>query len=487
MTDLATMVGNLNLGNIAASFSMEESNIYDSFLIKYSNKDFLSKFLNVCLYQADFSVVAGINKNSEVIKHFKHFLNALAEDIRASSSANIQQKPILNTISTFKKILEIKEDPAARLLTYDTVDKHFHNVDIYCSKVIENVKNTRLSNFQQFKSELEDIHRLIHIYSELKHIKVVSNELDFLKQESSNADASALNLLKNYKNVIQKAYSIFSTLKSVADDEDIEKYLEFYDESSNPAVCSSLFKYLSRAFNFFKSGYTLLDDNLEGIESGSVYMISAASNHGKSLFLINLMRNVILCPLNKFEPNDIILFITLEDDAYRVYRRLLSIFGNISTKLAKRLFVHCSSIIRETKDIDIKSKNVEQEINRLISNITQKAIYSTTKGRCRLGLIYSNTHDYSMTDVSNFIDKKKAEGFNVKAVFIDYLDYMAPSSSGIKDKDGSSYNSQGEITKEMKLVAREYGIPVITVDLAVVKFREFGGSPSRTIPSQALV
>ena len=67
MTDLATMVGNLNLGNIAASFSMEESNIYDSFLIKYSNKDFLSKFLNVCLYQADFSVVAGIYRFADCL------------------------------------------------------------------------------------------------------------------------------------------------------------------------------------------------------------------------------------------------------------------------------------------------------------------------------------------------------------------------------------------------------------------------------------
>jgi len=458
---LLNIVEKLNISNTTIS---QESTIYDSFLIKYTNKEFFSKFLNVCLYQADLSAISGINKNSEIIKYFKTFLNLLSEDIRSSTSINIQQKPLLSTINTLKKVLDIKEDPAARLLTYDTIDKHFQNSsNLFCSKVIEHVKENRISNFQTFKSELEDISKLIQVYTELKQLKLIFDELDFLKQESSSDNLSALNLLKNCKNIITKAHSIFSTLKSVGDDEEIEKYLEFYDESSNQTVVGNLFKYLTKSFNFFKTGYRLLDENIDGIESSSVYIVSAASNNGKSLYLINLMRNIILNDLNKFESNDIILFVTLEDDIYKVYRRFLSIFGNISTKLAKKLFVHCASIIQESKDIDIKFKNIEHDINRLFEKITQKAIYNTTKGRCRLGLIYSNNQDYTMSDVSRFIDKKKTEGLNVKAVFIDYLDYMLPSNATIKDKEGSQYSSHGQIVKEMKLVGREYGIPIITV------------------------
>jgi len=460
LNDLSTIYEQLNLNNNIVS---QEATLYDSILVKYSNKDFFSKFLNICLYQADFSVVAGINRNSEIIKYFKSFLILLAEDIKSTSSINIQQKPILSAINTLKKILDIKEDPAARLLTYDTIDKHFSNVGIFSSKIISNVKENRISNFQIFKSELEDIIKMIQVYNELKQVKLVLDELDFIKQESHSDDQSALNLLKNCKTIITKAHSIFSTLKSVGDDDEIEKYLEFYDESSNKLVISNLFKYLSKSFNFFKTNYKLLDDNIDGLESSSVYLISAASNNGKSIFLINLMRNVILNKLNKFESNDMILFITLEDDIYKVYRRFLSIFGNISTKIAKKLFVHCSSIIQESKDIDIKFKSIEQNINRLFEKITQKAIYQTTKGRCRLGLIYSNDQSYTMLDVSRFIDKKKAEGYNVKAVFIDYLDYMLPSNATVKDKEGSQYSSHGAIVKEMKLVSREYGLPIITV------------------------
>ncbi len=461
--NVLSFVENLNSSN---NISSQEVTIYDSFLVKYTNKDFFSKFLNVCLYQSDFSAIAGINKNSEIIKFFKSFLNSLATDVRDTNSINIQQKPLLNTISTIKKILEIKEDPAARLLTYDTVDKHFQGTNLFCSKIIKHVKENRITDFQLFKSELDDVVRLIQVYIELKQLKVVLDELDFLKHESSATDLSALNLLKNCKTIITKAHSIFSTLKSVSDDDELTKYLEFYDESSNQNVIPNLFKYLSKSFAFFKSGYKLLDESVDGIESSSVYIISAASNNGKSLFMINLMRNVILHQLNKFEENDTILFITLEDDIYKVYRRFLSIFGNISTKLAKKLFVHCASLIQESKDIDIKFKNIEHDINRLFEKITQKAIYNTTKGRCRLGLIYSNDQDYTMADVSRFIDKKKAEGCNVKAVFIDYLDYMSPSNSNIKDKDGSNYSAHGQIVKEMKLVSREYGLPIVTVNLS---------------------
>jgi hypothetical protein len=461
---LMSIVDSFQQSTSLTSFTNEESTIHDSFLIKYANKDFLSKFLNICLYQADFSSIAGIGKNTEIIKHFKMFLNSVADDVKHSSSINIQQKPLISSINMLKRILDIKEDPAARLLTYDTVDKHFQNLDIFSSKIVETVKNNRISNFQTFKSELDDLHKLIQVYTELKQVKLISEELDFLRQDSVRTDSSPLNLLKNYKNVIQKAYSIFSTLKSVSNEDELEKCMVFYDESGTDSIINSLFKYLSKSFNFYKTGYKLLDDNVEGLESSSVYLISAASNNGKSLFMINMLRNVILEPSNKFEPNDMLLFVTLEDDIYKVFRRFLSIFGNISTKLAKKLFVHCASIIQETKDIDIKFKNTEQEIKQLLSSIIKKTIYTATKGRCRFALVYSNNQDYTALDISKFIDKQKAEGINVKAVFIDYLDYMLPSNASIKDKEGSQYSAHGQIVKELKLVGREYGIPIVTVN-----------------------
>lgn len=444
------------------TFNVPETSIYDSLLVKYTNKDFLKKFINVCIYQSDFNV-AGLSNNTEVIKYFRGFLKDLSDDVKTSNSINIQQKPLNNMIHIIRKILDIREDSLGKLLTYDTVTKHFNTADIQCSKVLEDVKLNRIPNVQVFKSELEEITKNIQVYSEMKQVKLIFTEQDFLRSEMSKSDISPLNFLKDYKNHVINAYSQFSSLKSIMNEEDHEKYLEFYDETSLPKITENLFKYLSKSFNFYKSGYSLLDDNVDGIESGAVYIISAASNNGKSLYMVNLIRNMMLDVKNSFEPTDIILFITLEDDIYKVYRRFLSIFGNINTKIAKKLFVHCSSIIKESRDIDIKFKTVEQEINQLLEKITTKTIHTATKGRCRLGMIYSNESDFSMKDVEMFIDNKKAEGFNVKAVFIDYLDYMVPNNQMVKDKEGSEYSAHGQIVKEMKLTAREYGVPVITV------------------------
>jgi hypothetical protein len=451
------------LDNLNLNVQSDEITIYNSFLLKYANKDFFIKMFNVCLYQADFSSISGISKNAEVIKFLRTFLNDLNSDIKNTNIVNIQVKPLAHTISIIRKILDIKEDPTARLLTYDTVNKQFNNLDPFCAKLIETTKQIKIDNFQQFRSELEDIIKEIEVYNELKQIKIIAEEIDALKQESTRNDVSPLNLLRNFKDIIQKGYGIFSTLKTVSNDDEIEKYLEFYDESSTPNITSNLVKYLTKSFSSFVTGYTLLDQNIDGIESSSVYLISAASSNGKSLFVMNILRNIIMNPKNKFEPNDIILFVTLEDDVYKVYRRFLGIFGNINPSLSKKLFKHCSAIIQETKDIDIKFKNVEADIKKLVTKITNNSIHTVTKGRCRLGLIHSNSLNYTMSDITRVIDRKKAEGYNVKAVFIDYVDMMKISNPVNSKENNDEYVTHGKIVQEMKVVCREYAIPVVSI------------------------
>jgi hypothetical protein len=237
---ISSILDNLNL-----NVQNDEVTIYNSFLLKYVNKDFFVKMFNVCLYQADFSSISGISKNTEVIQFLRVFLNDLVNDIKSTNIVSIQVKPLLHTISIIKKTLDIKQDPTARLLTYDTINKQFNNLDPFCSKIIETTKSIRIDNFQKFRSELEDIIKEIEVYNELKQIKIIAEEIDALKQESTRNDVSPLNLLRNFKDIIQKGYGIFSTLKTVSNDDEIEKYLEFYDESSTPNITSNLVKYFA--------------------------------------------------------------------------------------------------------------------------------------------------------------------------------------------------------------------------------------------------
>lgn len=455
---------NTDLANMNLDTSMpQDSNLYDMILVKYANKDFIAKFINVCLYQSDFSAVSGINNNSQIIKYFKGFLTQLTDDVRNTSSFSIQQKPIISSINLVKKILDVKDENTARLVTYDSVGHHFNTVDMFSSKILEYVQTNRISDFQKYKNELNELIASIEVYNELKKVKILFSEMDYLRQQSQNPSTSPLNFIKDYRNHIQNAYLQIGSLKNLTKDNNDDNYVEFYDETCNDQIQTKLFSFFSTKYSFYKTNYPIFDDNLEGLESGAVTIISAASNNGKSLLMMNILRNVVINPKNTFEPNEMILFITLEDDIFKVYRRFLSIFGNINTKITKQFFVQCAHLIQENKDIDIKLKTIEQEIKHLTSFITNKAIHEHTKGRCRIGILQPKEPGFNMTKAERMIDTLKAEGKIVKALFIDYIDHMTTNDISLKDKDGSNYVSHGQIVNDMKDCARNYGIPVLTV------------------------
>jgi len=442
-----------------------DKSIHDSFLSKYANVEFLGKFLNICLYQSDFSAIAGINSNAEIIRYFKVFLKSLGEDIKSIKNVSINSptKPFLDTITFLTNLLNIKEDITGRLISYDTVNNHFPNLNPFTKQILATVISTRIDNFQKFKSELEDVSKLITVYHELKQVKFISEELEVLKVEANNNNVSPLNLLKIYKEIIHKAYNTFSTLKTVSEGDESSKYLEFYDETCLDETSDKLLKYLSESFNFYSSGYQLLDKYIDGIESTATYLISAASNNGKSLFMLNMMRKLIMHDLNEFKSNDMILFITLEDDIYKLFRRIMCVFGNINPKLAKKLFVSSSNLIKTLAETDIQLTSVKQQVKELLEKIIEKAIHSTTRNKCRVGLIHSNRMDYCCNDIVRFIDKKRIEGITVKICFIDYLDMMQPSSTVSGSKGFNDYDNQGEIMKEMRNLGKDYHIPVLTV------------------------
>jgi len=62
-----------------------------------------------------------------------------------------------------------------------------------------------------------------------------------------------------------------------------------------------LVEYISRGFSVFKTGFDLFDKTLEGVESSSVHLLSAPSNHGKSIFEINLCYRMIKNNLADFD------------------------------------------------------------------------------------------------------------------------------------------------------------------------------------------
>ena len=225
-------------------------------------------------------------------------------------------------------------------------------------------------------------------------------------------------------------------------------------------------EFLRIGYSFYKTNYSLIDSNLGGLESSSVSIISGPSNHAKSLFMLNLIASIAKC--NDFKDNDTFVVVTLEDDIYKLLRRVISIFGSYYSPAVKQLFVDTSSHLKSLKNIDINSQtensNDNPLVNRikiLISKILQDAIRDITQKNVGVSLVHSNENTFTTSDLAKRIDKLILQGLNVKLAAIDYIDVMSPNTG--MSAIGDDYNAQGQILQEMRVLSRLYHIPVLTI------------------------
>ncbi len=139
--------------------------------------------------------------------------------------------------------------------------------------------------------------------------------------------------------------------------------------------------------------------------------------------MINLCRNVVISNPNLFQKGDAIVFITLEDDAYKLLRRFISIFGNVSGDLIRRLFIKISSLMKNNNNKDMNNQNsLNSEVSKVLAQLLTQTIIRTTGQSCQIIIKHCNENMFSPGDATKFIDMLRLEGYNVKMAFIDYVD-----------------------------------------------------------------
>ena len=149
------------------------------------------------------------------------------------------------------------------------------------------------------------------------------------------------------------------------------------------------------------------------------------------------------------------LFLTLEDDIYKLFRRFASISGNYNYNSIKSLFKTSYEISNYEN-----AGSYVSNIKNMFKNIIQTSILDATDNKVSLIIKHSNENTFSSGDISRFIDQLKVEGVNIKAIIVDYIDVMVPIIN--KFTSGDDYNAQGLIVQEMRNLSRLYQIPVIT-------------------------
>lgn len=473
MSSLTTVANNVTTLQTAVKQSSDTNlNAYTNFLANYLNKQFLTNLVNCLVYQADLTLIAPSSNNIEIYKFLDQFcLDMLSELNIDNKDLTIPKPHYIKLVKFIREIVSLKNDVSYAFLSYDSLLAQYKGVEQFVKNVLTEVVDNQISDNDTFVKTFNSIIQDIQIYNQMKVVKLnVFKWDDFIRQSHEDgSNNSPMNWVKKFKDIIIEANSGLTELTVLKKNESVSDYLMFSDEESIKTSLKSILSFLKTSFRTYKTGYDLIDDSLSGIDSSSVTVISGPSNHSKSLFMINIAKQMM--ENNESEVtkdgvtgDDTFVFITLEDDINKLFRRILSIFGNYDNVVIKHLFKKSSEILQNTEASQVLGKQVIEDVEKLLENITKSSILSVTQGKKNFIIKHSSENSFSMSDANRFLETLNMSGYRVRGMFIDYIDVMIPSTlKNSKQFVNDEYVTQGLILHEMRTSARNHSIPIITI------------------------
>lgn len=177
-----------------------------------------------------------------------------------------------------------------------------------------------------------------------------------------------------------------------------------------------------------RTGFLGIDSEIGGYAKGSLNVIGGRPSMGKSTFAMNVALNIL-------KNDGAVAYFTFEDSEESLLQRMIS---NIS-KTSLWYISH------ESKGADTGLKAAEK-IGKWLDRklfISESAFLTPSKIR-------------SIVKVW----QKRAEG-NFSAIILDYLGYIRPDDAGNKRTEKTKAQQVGDITKDLKRLAKEMECPVV--------------------------
>jgi len=394
-------------------------NFSSIFLSKFVNAEFVQKLSSLLLYQSDLSGSLNV-KSAEVVKFVGQFLYSVNKDVRSLTSNvfNVPNTVVQSYLNVAKRILDLRDSVSSRLVTYDNILSHFPKRDVTTDKFLHSIASNQINNISDFRSTLDYTLQVMQAYNELREVRKTVSQWLLFTESVTKDDISIFNTLKEYKETIIEAYNNLSSLQVLVKEQSLSDYIVLSDAESIKKVATDIVTFLETGFSFFKSGYPLIDENVGGIESGSVSIIAGPSNHAKSIFMINLFYRTILNNANQFKKDDAVVFITLEDDIWKILRRFISIFGNFDANLVRKTWIRTSQLLKDNKS----NAKIQKKVFDLVSELLTHSVRKVTNNKVNCVLKHCSENSFSPADAAKFIDTLKMQGYNVKLVAIDYID-----------------------------------------------------------------
>jgi len=403
-------------GNLPAK-QVSQKSLLKSFISNFTSETFFSEIVSLALYPADFGNNGTLMKTDSIIDYFRSFLKDIV--ITATKYNFSNQIQIRRQTELISSILAVRESTPL-VVSYDNISQYINVPDLAAKKVLNTAISNRIDSLEDFKEHLGVTINIINAYNEIKSI--ASNLLlyDYLIDSVDQNTQSIFESIRSYRDLVINSYNDLSKLQIL---NKIDKATDYYvvkDEKTTKILTGALVDYVSSGYNFFKSGYELFDKHVEGFESASVHIVSAPSNHGKSIFLINLLRNVVMHNLEEFNENDAVVFLTLEDNIPKVIRRISSIFGNYKPGVIKELYRESNQRIKQGVKLDVDVKNIQESVSGIFTTILNSAIKDVTQFKLSLVIKHCSENTFSIGDLSKFIDQLRVtDNVNAKLIVMD--------------------------------------------------------------------
>ena len=174
------------------------------------------------------------------------------------------------------------------------------------------------------------------------------------------------------------------------------------------------------------TGFTDLDYKLEGgLQKGSLYVLAARPSMGKTAFILNVAKHICVD-----ERKTAIIF-SLEMPKEALMTRLLSMESHVDADRLRKGSV---------------TPTDWEGLIEAASNLGES------------GLLIDDTFNITVGEIRSKCRKYKEEHPDLAVVFIDYLQLIRGSG-----KYNSPVYEVGEISKSLKGLARDLGLPVVTL------------------------
>ena len=290
-------------------------------------------------------------------------------------------------------------------------------------------KEGKIVSFQTItkKMNANETSELVRIFSDVYSLpSLFDDALSDLRQAATNRELSLkLAELKaraegNDGDVVSDAFA--ATEKILLKDTDKAKKKKNGQERVYDAFLA-----IQKQQNKIRTGFLGIDSEIGGYAQGSLNIIGGRPSMGKSTFAMNVALNI----LNRGEN---VGYFTFEDSEEILIQRMIAAIS----KTSLWNILHDNSCAEKAeRAANVLAKHLDSSL--FISDATR---LTTSKIR----------------SVIRCWDKRCG---GLDAVFLDYLGYIQPDDEGKKKSEKTRAQQIGDITKELKRIAKELDCPVI--------------------------